>query len=116
MTSSTIIIVREEPEHQPEIDILTADAFGPGRFARTAFRLRENVPHRRDLSFVALVENGRPVPELAGSVVMTDILIGEKPALLLGPLVVSPYHQKIGIGRELMNRSMREWTPAIHRM
>jgi predicted N-acetyltransferase YhbS len=30
-------------------------AFGPGRYARTAFRLREGVPHLSDLSFTALV-------------------------------------------------------------
>jgi predicted N-acetyltransferase YhbS len=107
MPSLTIKIGQATPEFASGIEMLAADAFGPGRFARTAFRLREHVPHRADLSFIALIGPDSAPPELAGSVILTDILIGQNPALLLGPLVVSPHHQKMGIGRELMNRSIR---------
>lgn len=107
MPSLTIKINRATPEFASGIELLTAEAFGPGRFSRTAFRLREHMPARADLSYIALIANGGAQCELAGSVILTDIMIGQDPALLLGPLVVSPHHQKIGIGRELMNRAIR---------
>ena len=52
----TMWVIRPEQISDNEaIETLQAEAFGPGRFARTAFRVRENVPHRADLSFVGHV-------------------------------------------------------------
>ena len=86
---------------QPAIDQLNARAFGPGRYARSAYRLREGVPPEASLSFVACVG-----PLLVGSNIMTKIRCGAMPALLLGPLTVEPAFQKAGIGEALMNRSL----------
>ncbi len=87
----------EDINDNTEVEALQETAFGPGRFARTAFRIREGVPHRADLSFVGL--SGSMV---AGSVRLTDILIGETPALLLGPLTVAPEFKNRGLGKALM--------------
>jgi len=87
--------------HHQSVEQLGADAFGPGRFARTAFRLREGVSAEQRLSFVALKDE-----ELVGSVQVTKILIGESPALVLGPLVVDRTHMNEGIGRKLMEQSV----------
>ena len=38
----------------PQIEAINEEAFGPGRFARAAYRIREGGPHERDLSFVAV--------------------------------------------------------------
>lgn len=84
------------------IEALEAQAFGPGRFARTAFRLRENVEHEPELSFVALHSN-----QVVGSVKQTKILIGNQTALLLGPLVVHPDLKGCGIGGALMQASIQ---------
>src|SRR5437660_987926 len=48
----------ERPEDAPLVDALNASSFGPGRFARAAFRLREGVSPDTKLSFVA-VEKGQ---------------------------------------------------------
>lgn len=106
MKPSTLLICRETAEFADQIEELNADAFGPGRFARAAYRLREQAPHCPRLSFMAMVEDTDGRRSLAGSVRLTHILIGESPALLLGPLVVAPGAKNLGIGRELMIRSL----------
>lgn len=79
------------------IEALQAEAFGPGRFARTAFRIREGVAHAPELSLVGL--HGERV---AGSVRLTPILIGETPSMLLGPLTVDPEFKNRGLGKALL--------------
>ena len=91
----------EEPEDDVAIEALHAGTFGPGRFARTAFRIREGVAHDPRLSFVA-----RGDGELLGSVRLTPIRIGDVPAQLLGPLAVTPSCKGIGIGRTLMRTAL----------
>ncbi|MBO6757386.1 MAG: N-acetyltransferase [Roseibium sp.] len=91
----------ETPSDNDAIEAMQAAAFGPGRFARTAFRIREGVPHRSDLSFVGLSGH-----DLAGSVRLTPIVIGAHPGLLLGPLTVAPAHKNRGLGRTLLRAAV----------
>jgi predicted N-acetyltransferase YhbS len=116
MNSPIIRICRENPEHAPTIETLNRDAFGPGRFARTAYRLREGVPHEEELSFIAILSQPGERDRLAGSVQQTKIRVGNRPALLLGPLVVAPEFKNIGIGRELMNRTIDAAKRAGHEL
>jgi len=97
MKQSCWFIRLETTEDASDVEALQAEAFGPGRFARTAFRVREGVPHRKDLSFVAWSGSA-----LAGSVRLTRVYIGETPSLLLGPLTVAPAFKNRGIGRKLV--------------
>ena len=101
MNQESILIRLENPNDGNAIENLAAEAFGPGRFARSAFRLREDIPHEEALSFVAEYE-GR----LIGSVRQTRILISDTPALLLGPLVVAPGYKGFGAGKLLMQKSV----------
>ena len=107
MSSITLKIAPETAEQNAAVEWLGARAFGPGRFARAAFRLREGVEHERDYSYKAVLDDGNGGNVLAGSVRLTRIMIGTAGALMLGPLVVSPHFRNLGIGRELMNRSLR---------
>jgi predicted N-acetyltransferase YhbS len=91
----------ETPDDEAAILHLNERVFGPGRFARTAYRLRESTPPDLRLSFVARVG-----PLLVGANAMTPILIGETPALLLGPLIVEPVFRSRGIGEALVNASL----------
>jgi len=61
----------EEPGDDAEIETLHSNVFGPGRFARAAYRLREGVRHEPDLSFVSHAGQ-----ELVASVRLTRIAIG----------------------------------------
>ncbi len=91
----------EEASDCAAIETLHEEAFGPGRFARAAFRLREGTPHDPALSFVALA-NG----DMAASVRLTPIAIGGRLALLLGPLAVRPDYKGRGAGKALVRISL----------
>ena len=101
MKQTTWVIRPEAASDDVAIEDLQAEAFGPGRFARTAFRIREGVAHRPDLSFVGLAGS-----RVAGSIRLTPILIGEMEALLLGPLTVSPDFKNRGLGKALMRTAL----------
>ena len=97
MLSVPFVTRLEQPTDAAAINHLNDLAFGPGRYAKTAYRLREGVPHDPALSFVAT--DGLM---LIGSVRLTPIRVGEGNALLLGPLAVRPDVQKKGAGKALM--------------
>lgn len=97
MPFQTIVFLTEDASHDAAIDLINEEAFGPGRFARAAERVREQGPHDRALSFVA-ADDG----EIIASVRMTPILAGTANCHLLGPLAVRPSHKNRGIGRELV--------------
>lgn len=101
MTSLPLTIRHELPADGPSIERLHERAFGPGRFARTAFRLREGVPPDPALSFAAHVGTF-----LVGSIRVTPVAAGGHQALMLGPLTVDPAFEGRGIGAALMNRSI----------
>ncbi len=91
------------------IERLAARTFGPGRFARSAYRLREGMAPDRNLSFAAWVGT-----LLVGANIMTPIRCGEAPALLLGPLIVDPPFRSGGVGEALVRRSLEAATGAGH--
>lgn len=90
-------IRQEQAGDAARIEALNADAFGPGRFAKSAYRLREGVDPLAELSFVA-VEDGT----LRGSVRFWPISVGGHEELLLGPLAVQGDQRGRGIGIALM--------------
>ena len=101
MSDLTIVTSAEAPSHDAEIEAIHAATFGPGRFARAAFRIREGGPHDPALSRVAELDG-----EVIASVRLTPIVIGKTAALLLGPLAVKPDHMNKGIGRKLMQECL----------
>jgi predicted N-acetyltransferase YhbS len=98
---ATWTIRPERPEDAPLVDALNEKAFGPGRFAKSAYRLREGVEPVGALSFVA-VEAGK----LRGSVRFWPIMIGDAPALMLGPLAVEADLRGRGVGVALMEKGI----------
>lgn len=110
MTSLPLTIRHELPVDGPAIERLHERAFGPGRFARTAFRLREGVPPDANLTFAAHVGTF-----LVGSIRVTPVAAGGGHiALMLGPLTVDPAFEGRGIGAALMNRSIDAARAAGH--
>src|SRR5690606_31390977 len=84
------------PQDAKFVEELQALAFGPGRFARTAFRVRERFPIDPSLSLIAEID-GTP----CGSVWMTPISIGGVDGYMLGPLATHPGFRKRGVGKQL---------------
>jgi predicted N-acetyltransferase YhbS len=87
----------EAPADRPASDALVEAAFGPGRLAKTAERLREG---QNDGPVIALVveDQGR----VAGVVRLWSVSIGETRALFLGPIAVDPTLRGSGLGRALV--------------
>ena len=97
MNASDVTYLPETPAHDAEIEHINEEAFGPGRFTRAAYKIREGGPHEQALSFVAIHDRN-----VIASVRMTRIAAGEGRALLLGPLAVRPAFKNRGIGRRLV--------------
>ena len=74
MTDLSLTILPETPDDAAAIERLHERTFGPGRYAKTAYRIREEVAHILDLSFTARIGT-----LLVGSVRLSPILIGETP-------------------------------------
>ena len=85
MTDLSVTILPETADDALAIDRLHERTFGPGRFARTTYRVRERTPHLLSLSFTARIGT-----LLVGSVRLSPIRVGDTPALLLGPLTIEP--------------------------
>ena len=111
MADLSLILAPQTPADQAAIDKLDERVFGPGRFARSAYRLREGVPADLRLSYVARVGT-----YLVGANRMTHIRCGETPILLLGPLSVEPAFRSSGIGEALVNKSMEAARAAGHKL
>ncbi len=111
MTDLSLTLSPLTPADMPAIEKLDERAFGPGRFALSAYRLREGVNPDQNLSFVAHVGT-----LLVGANRMTPIACGGAPALLLGPLTVDPPFRSRGIGEALMAKSMEAARNGGHRL
>jgi predicted N-acetyltransferase YhbS len=111
MTDITPTIRPETADDAIAIERLHERTFGPGRYAKTAYRIREGAGHAAGLSFTARIGT-----LLVGSVRLTPVRIGETKALLLGPLTVEPPFRERGIGRALIERALAEAKDKGHRL
>ncbi|HEU4662015.1 MAG TPA: N-acetyltransferase [Pseudolabrys sp.] len=111
MTELSLTILPETADDALAIERLHERTFGPGRFARSAFRIREGRAHAPELSFTARINT-----LLVGSVRLTPICIGDTPALLLGPLTVEPPFRDRGVGRALIQRALKEAKAKGHKL
>jgi predicted N-acetyltransferase YhbS len=106
-----ITIRHERPTDIAAREAVLDAAFGAARFAKTSERLREGRLPADGLSLVA-IENGLTI----GTVRLWHVAAGPGcPALLLGPIAVSPAHQSRGIGAKLMQRALGDAARLGHR-
>lgn len=104
MTAAPPVIVTRPAidADMPAIAALSARVFGPGRFVRTAYRIREGTPDISPFCRVALAGE-----RIIASIRMTDITVGGAgKALLLGPLAVDADFANQGHGRRLIAESL----------
>lgn len=111
MTELSLTILPETPDDALAIERLHERTFGPGRYARTAYRIREGKGHRTELSFTARIGT-----LLVGSVRLTPICIADTKALLLGPLTVEPPFRGRGVGSSLIKRALKEAKAEGHKL
>ena len=111
MSELDLTIVPESPSDALAVERLNERTFGPGRYARSAYRIREGRGHLLELSFVARIGT-----LMVGSIRMTPICIGDTPALLLGPLTVEPPFRSRGVGAALMAQALNDAREKGHRL
>lgn len=101
------VIELETPQSAARVVELTDRVFGPGRYAKTAERLREDSQPIAGLSYVAM--NGG---KLLGSVRLWPVFVYDEvanvrePLVFLGPIVVEPSHRGLGIGKVLVRAAV----------
>jgi len=88
-----------ETRDLPAVSALHADSFGPGRFTRTAYRVREGTTH-----VSSHCRAGWRDDALVGAVTMTAVSIGDAGGhhWLLGPLAVRSGNTSKGLGQKLV--------------
>ncbi len=106
-------LIPEQPEHEAAIEALVAEAFGPDRFHKTVYKLRDGVEAIPELGWVAVDADG----VVQASIRYWPISIGGRwHAVLLGPVAVQPAMQGKGMGKALIRRTLALATSLGHRI
>jgi predicted N-acetyltransferase YhbS len=95
LPNTALAITPELPCDRAAVEALVLAAFGPGRYAKTAERIREHA--RMTLGLVA-----RDGDRIVGSVHLWAIKVGEISAVFLGPITVDATCRKGGLGGDLV--------------
>ncbi|HAH09564.1 MAG TPA: GNAT family N-acetyltransferase [Alphaproteobacteria bacterium] len=99
----TFVYRQCQPNDSAAAEALVALCFGPGRFAKSAYRLREGVHPVDGLSFVALRDGA-----VVASIQYWPVAVEKHQGLMLGPLAVAPEIRGQGAGQELMRLTLAE--------
>ena len=92
----------DAPEHSDAVEDLYDEVFGPGRFAKTAERLREGNTKIADASLVAVDSEG-----VTGVVRVWPVKVGDQGrAAFLGPIAVAERRRGNGVAFKLMERAI----------
>ena len=100
-TITPIRIERERSGDAAAVDALVLAAFGPGRFAKTAERLRE-------AAHLAAGFSAYEGERLIGSVRLWSITVGGARSVFLGPIAVDASSRRGGLGAELVRACLDE--------
>src|SRR3979411_615653 len=103
MSDPSLTIRPETAADADAIERLHERTFGPGRYAKTAYRLREGGPHALGLSVTAR----------SGSMMVGA---GEAPRRPLDRLRVGPPFRSRGVGLALMERALADARAQGHRL
>ncbi|HVN00049.1 MAG TPA: N-acetyltransferase [Caulobacteraceae bacterium] len=108
-TPAAPTLTAERRQDAAAVDALVLRAFGPGRFAKAAERLREGRAPVRPLSVVAWDDG-----EIVGCVRLWTVKVGETPAIFLGPIAVAPDYRRHGLGAALVEEACAAAAAAGH--
>ncbi|PWC32216.1 N-acetyltransferase [Azospirillum sp. TSO35-2] len=111
-----MIIIVEEPKHAAAIEALLDASFGPDRFNKTAYRLRDGVDSIPALNLVAIEHDEHGHEIVVGTIRYWPILVGgTTPTLLLGPIAVAAHLQGSGLGSKLIRMSLNKAVALGHK-
>ncbi len=99
----------ERPEDFDAVEALIDAAFGPGRYAKSAERLREGNHQLAGVSVVA-----REAGVVVGCARMWPVKVGASPAVLLGPFAVADEMRNKGLGIALVQAACEAAAKAGH--
>jgi predicted N-acetyltransferase YhbS len=99
----------ERPEDAAAVGALIDAAFGPGRYAKAAERLREGNHVLAELSFTAQAGG-----VLVGTVRLWPIRVGDRPLVFLGPIAVDVAWRSHGLGAALVRKACAATAAAGH--
>lgn len=105
-----LTIASESPDDFRTRERLLDEAFGVARFETTVERLREGSLPAQGLALAV-----KDASNLIGTLRMWNVLAGEVPALLLGPLAVSKANRSRGLGRKLIKEALFRAASAGHK-
>jgi predicted N-acetyltransferase YhbS len=101
-TLDTVVVSAVTRLDLPAIFDLNERVFGPGRFTRTAYRIREGLPLISRFCLKAM--DGQ---KLVAAIRFTEVTIGgQTGALMLGPLAVESGYAGLGHGKRLIADGM----------
>jgi predicted N-acetyltransferase YhbS len=116
-------IAAEGPEDGPAIERLLDQAFGANRESKTSYRFREGVAAIAGLKLVARAPAAAADEAIVGTLRFWPVRVdgrplglAVRPALLLGPLAVTPRLHGQGIGAALMRAGLQAAAAAGHRV
>jgi predicted N-acetyltransferase YhbS len=91
-------LIPDDPTYDQQVEALYDKAFGPGRHAKAAARLREGNMCARECSVLAQIAD-----VIVGACRMWPIVGANKAAaLFLGPIAVDSAYRSFGVGRALV--------------
>lgn len=96
------VVETEEAADAPSREQLLDRVMGPERFLKSSEMLRKGRSPSTSLALVARQRSGR----IVGTVRLWDILAGDTPSLLLGPLAVDKAVAGNGIGSALIHEAI----------
>ncbi|WGW03476.1 GNAT family N-acetyltransferase [Tropicibacter oceani] len=95
-------LAQELPQDWWEVEALYDSCFAPGRTLLSSYRLRDDVPPVPELCVLARDESGM----IGGAIRYWPVMVGDWPALLLGPVAVHPTAQGEGLGGALVRETL----------
>lgn len=102
--SQQISLLAYSPSDELPVNQLLDAAFGADRLNKSSYKLRDNCTKIDELSFVAVsADDG----EILATISYWQFNIAGEKALLLGPLAVNPLLQGQGLGKYIMDETLK---------
>lgn len=94
-------------KYDKQVNQLLDAAFGVDRLQKSSYKLRQSCVKIDDLSQLIMHKNQAGEDEILASIAYWQLDVAGQAALLLGPLAVNPIYQGKGLGKYLMDETLK---------